>query len=166
MGAEVALIAGATLLGGVASGVSSSQKNKSSRRAAESAKRSAAVRATQIDAQAEQQKKQRIAQARRVLSSVVATSAESGFAVGSGDVDSIITGAGLSTNENLATIEANKLADLAYVQSQADAQVAQANSMNQDVLFGAIQGAIGGVSTGLTLLDAAEKIDAKAGDEP
>ena len=151
----VGALGGFGLLDGV---LSSNKKNKAARRMADSAKASAAVQSQQEIDRAAQESRRQIAEQRRVRAAVLASSAGSGFDVTSQDIDSILTGYRVTTQDATDTIEKNLNAGLALIDSQLQASLASANAQKQDSLFSGFSGAISGVTSGLTLLNAADAL--------
>jgi hypothetical protein len=150
---------------GLAEGITSAgKKNKAAKRSAESARRSAEIQTQQQIAQADQDKRRQRSEQRRVQAAVLASSAESGFDATSQDIDSILSGYRITTQDATDTIEKNLDAGLALINSQLDSGLAVADSQKQSSLFSGFSGALGGVTSALTLINAADSFSQP--DEP
>lgn len=153
MGFEVAAVTALGLLGGVSAYESSRQQNKAAKRSADSARRSAAVQSTQERAKADQDRQRQLAERRRVQAAVLASAADTGFSTTSSDVDSILTGYRLVTEDAIGTIDDNLRSNLAFVDSQLESSLAIADSRRTNSLFSGFSGVMQGATTGLTLAE-------------
>lgn len=154
MGVEVALMAGMALAGGAASYTQAQQRNRAARRSIQSSREAASVQTRQVTAQAGQERENRIRQARLVQARALAAAGESGFSTDSGDVGAILGAIQTDTGTDLSNLATNRNNSLDYIQSQLEARIAEARGQQSNLLMSGFTGALGGLSTGLSLYNA------------
>ena len=170
MGAEAALagvlLAAGAGVGAVSNVVQNQQKKKDADKAKSSAANAAAIQSKQVQQQAalERQKALRVSQITRARA--VASAAESGFAVDSGDVDALLDSIASDAGINLGVIDQNRQNSLDLIESRRQAEFAQLDSTVENPFPYALIGGLGGVATGLSLVQASDAIgDAATADE-
>lgn len=159
MGAAIAaavLAGGLGLTGAATNYVQAQQRNRSIRRASDSARQAASVQQKQLGDQADVEAERAIRQSRAIRARALVTAAGSGFDVGSGDVDALLGAIGSDTELNMGIIRQNEENSLDMVRSRLDAQLAELASGKSSPFLSAFSGLLQGAQTGFSLTSGAQ----------
>lgn len=152
-----ALLAGGLGAAGAATSyVQAKQKNRSIRRASDSARQAASVQQKQLGDQADVEAERAIRQSRAIRARALVNAAGSGFDVGSGDVGALLGAIGSDTELNVGIIRQNEQNSLDLVRSRLDAQLAELSAGKSNLFLSAFSGLLQGAQTGFSLTSGAQ----------
>lgn len=151
-------LAAVALAGAATSYSQAQQKNRSIRRASDSARQAALVQQKQLGDQADVEAERAIRQSRAIRARALVNAAGSGFDVGSGDVDSLLGAINSDTELNIGILRQNEENSIGLVRSRLDAQLAELASGKSNLFLNTTSGLLSGAQTGFSLASGAKSM--------